>query len=196
MDEFSSQIRDLEVHLLPKSKVNRYEFIVCDFFQKCENSHADLSKEEFEIAQIYNELLNYPVILNRIHIARHHRIVRKALELNKDTFHYQKFIMLILESIKNEHYETQSLLVYFKEADFASFWTIIKELKQQRGFDEHFLSYRNDRYINMIMHSYAKEKQMLEMKTQMKEVITNVQKNEKELHNFHNENCAIFQEIN
>lgn len=162
------------LHAHNQQKFNRqldYK-ILCDFIQKCENLHLDLAKEETEIAKIYNEILEFPVLLNQINITNHHRILSKALELNSQNFNYEKFIKFVIESItKYNNHEIQSLLVYFDDVNFLDCSNCLEELKQNPEFEIQFLTYRDDRYWSLFEQLTESDKRFQGFQAQLNQIV-------------------------
>lgn len=132
--------------------------VFCEFIQNSEIVYNDLSKQEVEVAQLYNEFLKYPILVNQISITAHHRILSKALEFDRSYFDYTRFIKFIIESItKSQKYENLSLLIYFDETDFSTCLQELNELKQNSHYESHYLEYRNDRYIELFNNQINQE---------------------------------------
>lgn len=145
----------------------------------------DQHAKEVYLSKHYNEILQYPEILEKMGIPQHFRIVQQSLShYTKEEFNYRGFISFVLKLIEkgfDRKYTVLLSLLEFDDFDLSE----IERLCKCPNFDESFLNFK-------VVNNISKMKENNEKMVQQEENIRNLQN---QINEFKSQNKQIFDAI-
>lgn len=149
-----------------------------ELIKNTQNGNIDSHCDEVFLSKHYNELLMYPQLLKNIDIANHYRILKLAIQNDKENFNLHQFLDFLIDSMQNDDKKYSVLLSLFNPIEFKE--DEIIRLSKCKNYDDSFTKYRSSDILTIMEQN---NKQMLKQA----EIIQKLQSNQEQMINQFNE---------
>lgn len=151
-----------------------------ELIKNAQNGNIDSHCDEVFLAKHYNELLMYPQLLKNIDIANHYRILKLAIQNDKENFNLHQFLDFLIDSMQSDdkNKKFSVLLSLFNPIEFNE--DEIIRLSKCKNYDDSFTKYRSSDFLTIIEQN---NKQILKQD----EIIQKLQSNQEQMINQFNE---------